>query len=109
MGVIKGERSIEIDAPAERCYDIVADVERTPAWAKPLKSLEVLERDSEQRAVLIDQSQAYAVGLAEEFTKNFQKMEGTIVTSQSYNRGDADFTARLTAIRPDCSIRSPAL
>ena len=50
-------------------------------------------------AVLIDQSQAYAVGLAEEFTKNFQKMDGTIVTSQSYNKGDADFTARLTAIR----------
>jgi uncharacterized membrane protein len=54
MGLIKGERSIEIDAPADRCYDIVADVERTPEWAKPLKSLKVLERDSEQRAVLID-------------------------------------------------------
>jgi len=54
MGLIKGDRSIEIDAPAERCYDIVADVERTPEWAKPLKSLTVVERDSEQRPVLID-------------------------------------------------------
>jgi branched-chain amino acid transport system substrate-binding protein len=50
-------------------------------------------------AVLIDQSQAYAVGLAEEFEKNFQKLGGKIVTKQSYNKGDADFTARLTAIR----------
>ena len=54
MGVIKGDRSIEINAPAERCYEIVADLERTPEWAKPLKSLTVLERDSEQRAVLVD-------------------------------------------------------
>lgn len=51
-------------------------------------------------AILIDQSQAYAVGLAEEFEKNFtQKFGGTISTKQSYNRGDADYTARLTAIR----------
>ena len=54
MGVIKGDRSIEIDVPADRCYDIVADIEKTPEWAKPLKSLEVLERDSQQRAVLVD-------------------------------------------------------
>jgi uncharacterized membrane protein len=54
MGVIKGDRSIEIDAPAERCYDIVSDIEKTPEWAKPLKSLKVLERDGEQRAVLVD-------------------------------------------------------
>jgi len=54
MGVIKGDRSIEINAPADRCYDIVADIEKTPEWAKPLKSLTVLERDSAQRPVLVD-------------------------------------------------------
>jgi len=54
MGVIKGDRSIEINAPADHCYDIVADIEKTPEWAKPLKSLTVLERDSAQRPVLVD-------------------------------------------------------
>jgi branched-chain amino acid transport system substrate-binding protein len=50
-------------------------------------------------AMLIDQSSAYSVGLAEEFKKNFEKLGGTISTSQSYNRGEPDFTQRLAAIR----------
>ncbi|MFT3786965.1 MAG: ABC transporter substrate-binding protein [Tepidisphaeraceae bacterium] len=50
-------------------------------------------------AILIDQSSAYAVGLADEFKKNFEKLGGTITTTQSYNKGDQDFSARLTAIR----------
>ena len=50
-------------------------------------------------AVLIDQSQAYAVGLAEEFEKNFTKMGGTVGVKQQYNGGDQDFSATLGAIR----------
>jgi len=50
-------------------------------------------------AILLDQSQAYSVGLAEEFEKAFKKMGGTITIKQQYNKGDPDFTARLTAIR----------
>ncbi|MBC7785198.1 MAG: ABC transporter substrate-binding protein [Burkholderiales bacterium] len=50
-------------------------------------------------AVLLDQSQAYSVGLAEEFEKAFIKFGGTITIKQQYNKGDQDFTARLTAIR----------
>jgi len=50
-------------------------------------------------AVLLDQSQAYSVGLAEEFEKAFVKFGGTISVKQQYNKGDQDFTARLTAIR----------
>ena len=50
-------------------------------------------------ALLIDQSQAYAVGLGDDFRKNFEQLGGTITTAQSYNKGDQDFTSRLTAIR----------
>ncbi|MGC4030896.1 MAG: ABC transporter substrate-binding protein [Tepidisphaeraceae bacterium] len=50
-------------------------------------------------ALLVDQSQAYAVGLAEEFEKNFTKFGGTITIKQQYNTGDTDFSAVLTAIR----------
>jgi len=50
-------------------------------------------------ALLIDQSSAYSVGLAEEFEKAFKKFGGTITISQQYNKGDQDYSARLTAIR----------
>jgi branched-chain amino acid transport system substrate-binding protein len=50
-------------------------------------------------AVLIDQTSAYSVGLADEFKKNFEKLGGSITTTQSYNKGDGDFTQRLAAIR----------
>ena len=57
------------------------------------------DKKARSAAILIDQGSAYAVGLAEEFKKNFEKMGGTITTSQSYNKGDQDFSTRLTAIR----------
>ncbi|HYD00800.1 MAG TPA: ABC transporter substrate-binding protein, partial [Phycisphaerales bacterium] len=50
-------------------------------------------------ALLVDQAQAYAVGLAEEFDKNFAKMGGTVATRQTYAGGAQDFTAQLTSIR----------
>lgn len=50
-------------------------------------------------AVLIDQAQAYAVGLGDEFKKNFLKFGGTIAVETFYTGGAQDFTAQLTAIR----------
>ena len=54
MGTIKGDRSVEIDAPIERCYEIAADVENAPEWQGSLKDVEVLERDGEGRAELVE-------------------------------------------------------
>lgn len=56
-------------------------------------------RNARRVAILQDQASAYSVGLADEFEKNFKAMGGQITTRQSYNAGDQDFTARLTAIR----------
>jgi uncharacterized membrane protein len=54
MGTIKGDRSVEIGAPIERCYEIAADIENAPAWQGSLKDVEVLERDGERRPRLVE-------------------------------------------------------
>jgi uncharacterized membrane protein len=54
MGTIKGDRSVEIEAPIERCYEIAADIENSPDWQGSLKDVEVLERDDERRALLVE-------------------------------------------------------
>src|ERR671916_1358642 len=54
MGNIKGDRSVEIDAPIERCYEIAADIENAPDWQGSLRDVEVLERDSERRPVVVE-------------------------------------------------------
>jgi uncharacterized membrane protein len=54
MGTIKGDRTVEIDAPIERCYEIASDIESSPEWQGSLKDVEVLERDGERRAVLVE-------------------------------------------------------
>lgn len=54
MGLIEGERSVEIDAPIERCYEIAADIEHAVEWQGSLRDVEVLERDSEKRAELVE-------------------------------------------------------
>jgi uncharacterized membrane protein len=52
--VIKGDRSVEIDAPIEECYAIAADIENAPEWQGSLKDVDVLERDSEGRPQVVE-------------------------------------------------------
>src|SRR5919107_6004552 len=54
MGLIKGDRSVEIDAPIERCFQIAANIEAAPEWQGSLQDVEVLERDGEKRATLVE-------------------------------------------------------
>jgi uncharacterized membrane protein len=54
MGTISGERSVEIDAPMERCYEIASNTDRAPDWQGSLKDVEVLERDDQKRALLVE-------------------------------------------------------
>ena len=54
MGNISGERSVEIDAPMERCYEIASDIANAPEWQGSLKDVEVLERDDKRRALLAE-------------------------------------------------------
>jgi uncharacterized membrane protein len=54
MATIKGERSVEIEAPIDRCYEIAADIERAAGWQGSLQAVEVLERDDERRPALVE-------------------------------------------------------
>ena len=54
MGNITGDRTVEIDAPIERCFEIAADIEQAPEWQGSLKDVEVLERDGERRALVVE-------------------------------------------------------
>ena len=54
MGTISGERSVEIDASIERCYEIASDIANAPEWQGSLKDVEVLERDGQKRALVAE-------------------------------------------------------
>ena len=54
MGLITGERTVEIDAPIERCFEIAADIEHAPEWQGSLRRVNVLEHDGDGRAQLVE-------------------------------------------------------
>jgi ribosome-associated toxin RatA of RatAB toxin-antitoxin module len=54
MASITGSSTAEIDAPLERVWEVVEDVEDAPNWQGGLKALRALERDGEGRAVVCE-------------------------------------------------------
>jgi uncharacterized membrane protein len=54
MGLIKGDKSVEIDAPIERVFEIAADIANAPEWQGSLKDVEVLEKDGDGRAEVVE-------------------------------------------------------
>jgi uncharacterized membrane protein len=54
MAELSAERTVEIDAPRERCHAIAADLEQAPDWQRSLVSVAVVERDAEGRPVVVD-------------------------------------------------------
>jgi uncharacterized membrane protein len=54
MGTISGSRSVDVDAPIERCYAIASDIDHAPEWQGSLKDVEVLERDEQKRALVVE-------------------------------------------------------
>ena len=54
MGTLRGERTVEIDAPIQRVFEVAADLEHAPEWQHSLKALEVHERDGDRRATTVD-------------------------------------------------------
>lgn len=54
MGKLTASRTVEIDAPQARCYEIVADLKSTPEWQESMISAKVLEEDSQGRAELVE-------------------------------------------------------
>jgi ribosome-associated toxin RatA of RatAB toxin-antitoxin module len=42
-----------IDAPPERCFEVVTDFDRYPEWARDIKECSVVERDDQGRATKV--------------------------------------------------------
>jgi ribosome-associated toxin RatA of RatAB toxin-antitoxin module len=53
MAVLRGERTVDVDAPPSRCFQIAADLRRAPEWQPALRSVEVLEADGAGRPALV--------------------------------------------------------
>ena len=54
MANITGERTVEIDAPIERCFEIAADIANATDWQGSLRDVDVIERDGDRRALLVE-------------------------------------------------------
>jgi ribosome-associated toxin RatA of RatAB toxin-antitoxin module len=50
---IHGSATEEIEAPIERVFEVAADVEGSPRWQPEIKRVDVLERDGDDRQVLV--------------------------------------------------------
>lgn len=73
------------------CY---TDSFQAAVMAKFARSIDV-----EKAAVLFDPTNAYGIGLADIFKRDFLAHHGTIVAEQTYRAGDTDFTSQLTLIK----------
>ena len=54
MAPLTGSSTEEIDAPLDRVWKLVEDVEDAPEWQGGLKGMHALERDADDRAVLCE-------------------------------------------------------
>jgi hypothetical protein len=54
MADLEGSSRIDIDAPIERCFEIIADVERAPEWQGAMQRAQALEYDARGRPVLVE-------------------------------------------------------
>jgi uncharacterized membrane protein len=54
MGLIKGDKSVEIDAPIERVFEIAADIANATEWQGSLKDVDVIDKDGDGRAQLVE-------------------------------------------------------
>ncbi len=54
MTVLSGSSTADIDAPIDRCWEVVQALDQAPEWQGGLERVEVLERDAEGRPVVCD-------------------------------------------------------
>ena len=54
MAPLTGSSTAEIDAPLERVWALVQDVEKAPEWQGGMKGMHGLERDDQGRATLCE-------------------------------------------------------
>ena len=109
-----------VSASPERCFAVVADIERYPEWAADIKEVVVEERDDEGRPLLVT-FRAAAFGRSTSYTLRYDFSEAPRILSWKLTKGDitskldgsyvfdpgrgiGDTRAR-TTWRPSCACR----
>jgi ribosome-associated toxin RatA of RatAB toxin-antitoxin module len=86
MAVLRGERTVDVDAPVARCFEIAADLGSAPEWQPALRSVEVLQADGAGRPARVRASFDAKVRNLEELLRFAYEEPGAITFDQE--RGD---------------------
>jgi len=78
---------MSVSASPERCFSVVADIERYPEWAADIKEIVVDERDAEGRPVLVT-FRAAAFGRSTNYTLRYDFSEAPRILSWVLTKGD---------------------
>jgi ribosome-associated toxin RatA of RatAB toxin-antitoxin module len=78
---------MSVSASPERCFSVVADIERMPEWASDIKEIIVDDRDEEGRPLLVTFRVA-AFGRSTSNTLAYDYSEAPHVLSWKQTRGD---------------------
>ena len=84
-----------VDGPPERCFEVVADIERYPEWVADLKEVHVHERDEQGRPSLVS-FRAGAFGRSTSYTLVYDYSQAP--TELRWVQRDGDLTSRLDGI-----------
>jgi carbon monoxide dehydrogenase subunit G len=49
MSLMQGTSEGDVDAPLEACWQVIEAIDRSPEWQQGMESVEVLERDAQDR------------------------------------------------------------
>ncbi|HEX9969385.1 MAG TPA: SRPBCC family protein [Acidimicrobiales bacterium] len=76
-----------MEAPPERCYEVVLDFERYPEWVADIKHVEVLARDDEGRGTKVA-FRAAAMGRSTSYTLAYDYSDAPHQISWVLEKGD---------------------
>jgi ribosome-associated toxin RatA of RatAB toxin-antitoxin module len=76
-----------VSASPERCFSVVADIERYPEWAADIKEIVVEERDEQDRPLLVT-FRAAAFGRSTSYTLRYDFSEAPHILSWKLTKGD---------------------
>ena len=76
-----------IDAPPEHCFAIARDFDRYPEWAADIKSVEVLERDDQNRGTKV-RFRAAAMGQSIRYTLDYDYTDAPRTLAWLQTEGD---------------------
>jgi ribosome-associated toxin RatA of RatAB toxin-antitoxin module len=78
---------MSVSASPERCFAVVADIERYAEWAADIKEIVVEERDDEGRPLLVT-FRAAAFGRSTSYTLRYDFSEAPRILSWKLTKGD---------------------